>query len=58
VFKKLIYEMRFDEASARYAAFGPFYTGMQFAIAQLPVYLRGEGVPALAVEEAGEPVLR
>ncbi len=57
VFKKLIYEMRFDEASARYAAFGPFYTGMQFAIAQLPVSLRGEGVPALAVEEAGEPVL-
>ena len=26
VFKKLIYEMRFDEASAEYAEFGPFYT--------------------------------
>ncbi len=25
--KKLIYEMRFDEASARYADFGPFYLG-------------------------------
>ena len=31
VFKKLIYEMRFDEASAKFAEFGPFYTGLQFA---------------------------
>ncbi len=30
VFKKLIYEMRFDEASAVYAEFGPFYIGLQF----------------------------
>ena len=47
VFKKLIYEMRFDEASARFAEFGPFYTGMQFAPAQLAVYLQGS-VPTLA----------
>jgi hydrogen peroxide-dependent heme synthase len=46
VFKKLIYEMRFDEASARFAEFGPFYTGLQFAPAQLAVYLRG-AIPAL-----------
>lgn len=26
-FKKLVYEMRFDEASARFADFGPFYVG-------------------------------
>ncbi|MNR66358.1 putative heme peroxidase [compost metagenome] len=26
-FKKLIYEMRFDEVSARYADFGDFYVG-------------------------------
>lgn len=26
-FKKLIYEMRFDEVSARFAEFGPFYIG-------------------------------
>lgn len=26
-FKRLIYEMRFDEVSARYSDFGPFYTG-------------------------------
>ncbi|SIS62779.1 hydrogen peroxide-dependent heme synthase [Alicyclobacillus vulcanalis] len=28
-FKKLIYEMRFDESSARFAEFGPFYVGQQ-----------------------------
>jgi chlorite dismutase len=26
--KDCVYEMRFDEASSRYAEFGPFYTGM------------------------------
>ena len=46
VFKKLIYEMRFDEASAKFAEFGPFYTGLQFAPAQLGAYLGGT-VPAL-----------
>ena len=29
VFKKLIYEMRFDEASIWYAEFGPFYIGLR-----------------------------
>ena len=47
VFKKLIYEMRFDEASARYAAFGQFYTGLQFSISELPRFLAGDGVPEL-----------
>ena len=28
-FKKLVYEMRFDEASARFAEFGPFFVGMR-----------------------------
>jgi chlorite dismutase len=46
VFKKLIYEMRFDEASAVYAEFGPFYTGLQFSPEELPRFLEGE-VPAL-----------
>ena len=41
VFKKLIYEMRFDEASAKFAEFGPFYTGLQFAPAHLRDYLAG-----------------
>ncbi len=30
-FKKLIYEMRFDEVSAVYAEFGPFYVGIRTA---------------------------
>ncbi len=46
VFKKLIYEMRFDEASAKFAEFGPFYTGLQFAPDQLAAFLGGS-VPTL-----------
>ena len=46
VFKKLIYEMRFDEASAKFAEFGPFYVGLQFSPDQLAVLLNG-GVPTL-----------
>jgi peroxiredoxin len=46
VFKKLIYEMRFDEASAKFAEFGPFYTGLQFAPAHLAKMLDGR-VPEL-----------
>jgi len=42
VFKKLIYEMRFDEASADYAEFGPFFVGLQFSAGQLPAFLEGE----------------
>jgi chlorite dismutase len=46
VFKKLIYEMRFDEASAKFAEFGPFYTGMQFNPASLSSFLDGK-LPAI-----------
>ena len=46
VFKKLIYEMRFDEASAKFAAFGPFYIGLQFSPGELGKFLEGT-VPAL-----------
>jgi chlorite dismutase len=35
VFKKLVYEMRFDEASAGYAKFGPFYVGIRIAPAEV-----------------------
>ena len=35
VFKKLIYEMRFDEVSAVYALFGTFYVGLRLPVAQL-----------------------
>jgi chlorite dismutase len=35
VFKKLIYEMRFDEVSAVYALFGSFYVGVRYEAHQL-----------------------
>ena len=35
VFKKLVYEMRFDESSARYAEFGPFHLGIRLAPSDL-----------------------
>jgi hydrogen peroxide-dependent heme synthase len=35
VFKKLVYEMRFDEASAGYARFGPFYFAIRVEPAEL-----------------------
>jgi peroxiredoxin len=46
VFKKLVYELRFDEASADYAEFGPFYVGLRFAACELPRLLEGEAPPA------------
>ncbi len=52
VFKKLIYEMRFDEASAKFAEFGPFYTGLQFAPDQLGEFLSGT-VPTLQNQQSG-----
>jgi peroxiredoxin len=35
VFKKLIYEMRFDHVSAVYALFGSFYVGLRTPVAEL-----------------------
>jgi peroxiredoxin len=46
VFKKLIYEMRFDEASAAFALFGSFYIGLQFKASNLGSLLNGT-TPAL-----------
>jgi len=40
VFKKLIYEMRFDEVSAVYALFGTFYLGVRVEAAALGDLLR------------------
>jgi peroxiredoxin len=42
VFKKLIYEMRFDEVSAVYALFGHFYLGVRCPAASLDKLLSGE----------------
>jgi peroxiredoxin len=41
VFKKLIYEMRFDEVSAVYALFGQFYLGIRLPIEGLTNWLDG-----------------
>jgi chlorite dismutase len=42
VFKKLIYEMRFDHVSAVYALFGQFYVGVRCPAASLEKLLGGE----------------
>jgi peroxiredoxin len=42
VFKKLIYEMRFDHVSAVYALFGQFYVGVRCPAAALERLLSGE----------------
>ncbi len=42
VFKKLIYEMRFDEVSAVYALFGSFYVGLRIPASGLPALLAGD----------------
>jgi hydrogen peroxide-dependent heme synthase len=41
VFKKLVYEMRFDEASAIYGLFGTFYVGLHFPATELGTLLDG-----------------
>ena len=42
VFKKLIYEMRFDEVSAVYALFGQFYIGVRLPVEKLGGWLEGK----------------
>lgn len=39
VFKRLIYEMRFDEASALYGLFGAFYVGVRLPVSELGSWL-------------------
>jgi len=41
VFKKLIYEMRFDEVSAVYALFGQFFIGVRLPVDKLTNWLSG-----------------
>ena len=56
VFKKLVYAMRFDAASARFGEFGRFWTGMQFSIAAARRISRRRSVPGAARPSA--PALR
>jgi chlorite dismutase len=51
VFKKLIYEMRFDEVSAVYALFGQFYLGLRVPAAELSRLLRGD-LPSVEVKSS------
>jgi chlorite dismutase len=46
--KDIVYEMRFDEASAAYADFGDFLVGRRFPPSDLGAYLAGERVPTSA----------
>jgi hydrogen peroxide-dependent heme synthase len=52
VFKKLVYEMRFDEASARYGEFGEFWAGLQFSPRELGAFLNGDAIPEFDVPES------
>ena len=50
IFKKLVYEMRFDEASARFGEFGDFWSGVQFSPEELAAFLDGDAVPQLQLK--------
>jgi peroxiredoxin len=52
VFKKVIYDLRFDEASALYALFGKFYVGLRFPARDLPRLLEGQ-VPGPVAPRSG-----
>lgn len=41
-YKKIVYEMRFDEASARFGLFGPFYIGFRLPPEQLEALFTGD----------------
>jgi hydrogen peroxide-dependent heme synthase len=47
-FKQLIYEMRFDEASADYGLFGPFFIGLRLPGKALGLWLAGDTAAAMA----------
>ncbi len=53
VFKKLIYEMRFDEASALYAEFGTFHLGVRLPPAGLEKWLSGSPDGEIALDGHG-----
>jgi hydrogen peroxide-dependent heme synthase len=48
IFKKLIYEMRFDEVSGVFSNFGAFYVGLRCASSELATLLGGTTPKALA----------
>jgi chlorite dismutase len=50
--KDLLYEMRFDPSTSKYAEFGPFYLARKIEPHDLQPFLGGETVPS---EESGSP---
>jgi chlorite dismutase len=48
--KDIVYEMRFDEVSAKYGEFGQFYVGRRFPPEDLDAFLAGETVPTADAE--------
>ena len=43
--KDIVYEMRFDEVSAKYGAFGDFFVGRRFPPEDLAAFMAGEEIP-------------
>jgi chlorite dismutase/heme-degrading monooxygenase HmoA len=52
--KHLLYEMRFDPSSSKYAEFGRFYTGRRFPPSDLEAFLAGEPVPTEAGDDEAD----
>jgi len=53
--KDIVYEMRFDEATAKYGEFGSFYIGRRFPPHDLLAFMRGDTVPTGDDAAAGHP---
>jgi chlorite dismutase len=53
LFKRLVYEMRFDPVSSDYAEFGPFMTGLRLRPEDLPGFFLAGRLP-MASADAGE----
>ena len=52
--KELLYEMRFDPSSSKYADFGPFWVGRRMAPADLSSYLAGEPIATAGSDSDSE----
>ncbi|WP_135666194.1 heme-binding protein [Halorhabdus rudnickae] len=51
--KELLYEMRFDPSSSKYAEFGPFWVGRRMAPDDLGAYLAGDPIAVEGGDESG-----
>ncbi|MFB6077292.1 MAG: hypothetical protein ABEK12_04140, partial [Candidatus Nanohaloarchaea archaeon] len=50
----IVYDMRFDEATATYGEFGSFYVGRRIPPSDLEPYMAGEAVPTADPSQAPE----